>query len=41
MYFFDRNDRFKNNIMLIDDQAAEYTYEQVWDMGDELTAGYQ
>ena len=27
--------------MLIDDRAAEYTYEQVWDMGDELTAGYQ
>ncbi len=35
MYFFDRNDEFKENIMCIDDQDVSYTYEEIWNMGDE------
>lgn len=37
MYFFDRNEEFRNNIICIDDTEREYTYEQIWDMGDEKT----
>lgn len=37
MYFFDRNEAFKNRIICIDDSRKSYTYRQIWDMGDELT----
>ncbi|MDO4176566.1 MAG: AMP-binding protein [Bacillota bacterium] len=36
MYFFERNEQFKNNIACICDDGCEYTYQQLWDMGDEL-----
>lgn len=36
MYFFERNEEFRNNIACICDDGREYTYEQLWDMGDEL-----
>lgn len=36
MYFFERNEQFKNNIACICDDGSEYTYEELWDMGDEL-----
>ena len=39
MYFFERRDEFKNRIACIDDEGREYTYGQIWDMGDELTEG--
>ena len=38
MYFFERNKEFKDNIICIDDSGREYTYLQIWDMGDELTS---
>lgn len=38
MYFFDRNEAFADNIMCIDDNKMSYTYREIWDMGDELTA---
>ena len=37
MYFFERNDEFKDRIICIDDKGRTYTYVQIWDMGDELT----
>ena len=37
MYFFERNEEFKDRIICIDDEGCEYTYEQIWDLGDELT----
>ena len=37
MYFFERNDEYKSRIICIDDEGSEYTYQQIWDMGDELT----
>ena len=36
MYFFERNEQFKNNIACICDDGMEYSYQQLWDMGDEL-----
>ncbi len=38
MYFFDKNEAFKNNIICIHDNGEEFTYGQLWDKGDELTA---
>lgn len=38
MYFFERNDEYKDRLICIDDEGREYTYGQIWDMGDELTA---
>lgn len=37
MYFFERNDEYKDRIICIDDEGREYTYGQIWDMGDALT----
>ena len=37
MYFFERNEEYKDRIICIDDNGREYTYEQIWEMGDELT----
>ena len=37
MYFFERNPEYRNRIICIDDVGREYTYQQIWDMGDELT----
>jgi len=37
MYFFERNKEFKDRIICIDDDGREYTYGQIWDLGDELT----
>ena len=37
MYFFERNEEFKDRIICIDDDGREYTYGQIWDLGDELT----
>ena len=37
MYFFERNDKYKDRIICIDDEGREYTYGQIWDMGDALT----
>ena len=37
MYFFERNEEFKDRIICIDDEGCEYTYEQIWNLGDELT----
>ena len=39
MYFFERNESYKDRIACIDDAGKDYTYEQIWDMGDELTEG--
>ena len=38
MYFFERNENYIDRICCIDDEGREYTYGQIWDMGDELTA---
>ena len=38
MYFFERRDEYKNRIACIDDEGREYTYAELWDMGDALTA---
>ncbi len=37
MYFFERNEEFRDRIICIDDGGREYTYGQIWDMGDALT----
>ncbi|MCQ2545591.1 MAG: AMP-binding protein [Clostridia bacterium] len=34
--FFDRNEQFKNNTACICDDGSVYTYEQLWNLGDEL-----
>ncbi len=39
MYFFERNDNYIDRTACIDDEGREYTYGQIWDMGDELTEG--
>ena len=39
MYFFERNDNYIDRTACIDDESREYTYGQIWDMGDELTEG--
>lgn len=39
MYFFERNEEYKDRIMCICDDGSSYTYRQVWDMGDELISG--
>lgn len=39
MYFFERNEAYKDRIACIDDAGQSYTYEQLWDMGDALTEG--
>ncbi|MGX8774418.1 MAG: AMP-binding protein [Bacillota bacterium] len=39
MYFFERNDKYISRTACIDDEGREYTYGQIWDMGDELTEG--
>ena len=36
MYFFDRNEQFKDRIACIDDSGESFTYQQIWDMGDEM-----
>lgn len=36
MYFYERNEKFRNNTACICDDGREYSYEQLWDMGDEL-----
>lgn len=38
MYFFEKNEKYSDRILCIDDERREYTYRQVWDMGDKLTA---
>ncbi len=38
MYFFDRNEAFRDNVFCIDEKGERYTYEQVWQMGDGLIA---
>lgn len=38
MYFFDKNQSFKNHIFLIDESGASHTYGQVWEIGDTITA---
>lgn len=35
MYFFDRNEKFKDRIMCFDEDERPHSYEEVWDMGDE------
>lgn len=37
MYFFDKNKAFEDRIICIDEDRNEYTYRQIWDMGDDLT----
>ena len=37
MYFFERNEEFRDRIICIDDDGREYTYGQIWDLGDALT----
>ena len=37
MYFFERNEQYKDRMICIDDEGREYTYGQIWDMGDALT----
>ncbi len=37
MYFFQRNEDYKDRIICIDDEGREYTYEEIWDLGDRLT----
>ena len=39
MYFFDKNEAFKNKVFLIDEDGRTYTYGQVWQIGDTITAG--
>ena len=39
MYFFERNENYIDRTCCIDDEGREYTYGQIWDMGDELTEG--
>lgn len=39
MYFFERNEQFRDRLICIDDEGREYTYGQIWEMGDELTEG--
>ena len=38
MYFFEKNESFKNRIFCIDEGGASYTYSQVWEIGDTMTA---
>ena len=38
MYFFERRDEYKNRIACIDDEGREYTYAELWEMGDALPA---
>ena len=38
MYFFERNEAYEDRIICIDDEGRSYTYRQIWDWGDELTA---
>lgn len=38
MYFFERRDEYKNRIACVDDEGREYTYAELWEMGDALTA---
>lgn len=38
MYFFDKNEAYKNRIFLIDESGTAYTYGQVWQIGDTITA---
>ncbi len=37
MYFFERNEDYRDRIICIDDDGREYTYGQIWDLGDALT----
>ncbi len=37
MYFFERNEEYRDRIICIDDEGREYTYGQIWDLGDTLT----
>lgn len=36
MYFFDRHEEYKDRIACIDDTGREYTYTEVWNLGDAL-----
>ena len=38
MYFFERNEEYKSRIACIDDEGRQYTYAELWDRGDALTA---
>ena len=38
MYFFDKNEAYKNRVFLIDESGAAHTYGQVWQIGDTITA---
>ncbi len=41
MYFFQRNTQFKNSIACICDDGRKYTYEQLWNLGDELIGRFE
>lgn len=34
MYFFEKNESYKNRVHCIDDTGASYTYGQIWEIGD-------
>lgn len=38
MYFFEKNETYKDRIFCIEEEGQVYTYQQVWEMGDDLTA---
>ncbi len=38
MYFFEKNEQFKNRVFCIDETGATYTYRQVWEIGDTIIA---
>lgn len=39
MYFFEKNEKFQNNIMCIDEERNAHSYEEIWTKGDELIKG--
>ena len=38
MYFFEKNESYKNHIFCIDENGRTYTYGQVWEIGDTALA---
>ena len=38
MYFFEKNENYKNRVFCIDESGTSYTYSQIWEIGDTLTA---
>ena len=39
MYFFDRNEEYRDRLCLITDDGKEYTYKEIWERGEQMISG--